>query len=107
MTISLIVWQNDNLNNKAHEVNSRPINICGEWSVTFIDNTERTGNEKNLNESKLYLNKSGRRKFGKNICEFIMLQNGYGVDNNNSSGNAKRGSGFEISNSALGENIRL
>ena len=85
----LIVCQNDNLNNKAYEVNSQPINICDEWSITFVDHTERTGTEKNLNESKLYLNKSGTRKFGKSICEFIMLQNGHGVDNNNSSGNAK------------------
>ena len=55
VAISLIVWRNDNMNNKAHEVNSRPINTCAERSITFIDPAETTGTEKNLNESKLYL----------------------------------------------------
>ena len=79
------------MNNKAHEVNSRPINTCAERSITFIDPAETTGTEKNLNESKLYLKWSGTRKFDKNICEFIMLDNWHGVDNDISSGKERGG----------------
>ena len=40
VTISLIVPRKDNLNNKAKEVNSRLINMCGEHDITFIYHTD-------------------------------------------------------------------
>ena len=36
VTISLIASWKDNLNNKAHEVNIRLINMCSEHDITFV-----------------------------------------------------------------------
>ena len=71
VTISLIVPRKDNLNNKAQEVNSRLINMCGERDIAFIDHTDT---ERHLNESKVHLNKSGIIEFAKNVCEFLLQQ---------------------------------
>ena len=74
VTISLIVPRKDSLNNKAQQVNSRLINMCGERDITFIDHTDTTETEKHLNESKVHLNKSGTTEFAKNIFEFLLQQ---------------------------------
>ena len=72
--ISLIVPRKDNLNNKAKEVNSRLISMCGERDIAFIDHTDTIDTEKHLNESKVHLNKSGTIEFDKNVFEFLLQQ---------------------------------
>ena len=74
VTISLIVPRKDNLNNKAQEVNSRLINMCGEHDIAFIDHTDTIDTERHLNESKVHLNKSGTIEFAKNVFEFLLQQ---------------------------------
>ena len=74
VTISLIVPRKDNLNNKAQEVNSRLINMCGERDIAFIDHTDTIDTERHLNESKVHLNKSGTIEFAKNVFEFLLQQ---------------------------------
>ena len=55
VTISLIVPRKDNRNNKAQEVKSRLINMCGEQDITFIDRTDTIDTERHLNESKVQI----------------------------------------------------
>ena len=96
VTISLIVPRKDSLNNKAQEVNSQFINMCGECDITFVDHTDNIDTERHLNESKVYLNKSGTinqscsnknlqtslaNSIAKNICNFLLEQDWYSVDN--------------------------
>ena len=57
VTISLFVPRKDSLKNKAQEINSHLINMCGERDITFIDYTDTIDIEKHLNESKVHLNK--------------------------------------------------
>ena len=45
VTISLIVPRKDSLNNKAQEVNSQFINMCGERDITFVDHTDTIDTE--------------------------------------------------------------
>ena len=72
VTIPLILLRKANLDNKAPEVNSRLINMCGERNITFIDHTDTTDTERHLNESKVHLNKSGTIEFAKNVFEFLL-----------------------------------
>ena len=74
VTISLIVPRKDSLNNKAQEVNSRLINMCGERDMSFIDNTNTIDIERHLNETKVHLNKSGTVEFAKDVCKFLLQQ---------------------------------
>ena len=46
--------------------------MCGERDITFIDLTDTTDIERHLNESKVYLNKSGTIEFAKNVSEFLL-----------------------------------
>ena len=89
VTISLTVPRKDSLNNKAQEVNSRLINMCGEHDIIYIDRTDTIDIERHLNESKVHLNKSETIEFAKNVCEFSLQQNWYSADN---SGNTALGS---------------
>ena len=73
-TISLIVPQNDSPNNKAHERNSRLINICSERDITLADHTDTIYIERKLNESKDYINKFGTTEFAKNVCKSLLQQ---------------------------------
>ena len=79
-TISLIVPQNDSPNNKAHERNSRLINICSERDITLADHTDTIYIERKLNESKDYINKSGTTEFAKNVCKSLLQQYWYSAD---------------------------
>ena len=81
VTISLIVPRKDSLNNKAQEVNSRLINMCGERDITFIDHSDTIDIERHLNESKVHLNKSRTIEFAKNVYEFLLQQDRYSADN--------------------------
>ena len=59
ISISLIVPRNDNLNNKASEVNSRLTHTCAERNIPYIDHTNSIQPENHLNESKLLFNSMG------------------------------------------------
>ena len=74
VTIQLIVPRKDNLNNKAQEVNSRLIKMCGEGDITFIDHADTIDAERHLNESKVHLNKSETIEFAKSVFEFLIQQ---------------------------------
>ena len=95
-TVTLTVPRKNSLNNKAQEVNSQFINMCGECDITFVDHTDNIDTERHLNESKVYLNKSGTinqscsnknsqtslaNSIAKNICNFLLEQDWYSVDN--------------------------
>ena len=86
-TVTLTVPRKNSLNNKAQEVNSQFINMCGECDITFVDHTDNIDTERHLNESKVYLNKSGTinqscsnknlqtslaNSIAKNICNFLL-----------------------------------
>ena len=48
---NVIVPRKDSLSNKAQEVNSRIINMCGERDITFVDHTDTIDTERLLNEN--------------------------------------------------------
>ena len=74
VAILLIVPRNGSLKNKAQEVNSRLINICGERDIIFVNYTETIDIKRCLNESKVHLNKPGTIEFAKNHSEFLLQQ---------------------------------
>ena len=57
ISVSLIVPRNDNLNNKASEVNCRLVHMCAERNIPYIDHTNSIQPENHLNESKLHFNR--------------------------------------------------
>ena len=77
----LIAPQKEILNHKAQEVNSRLTNMCGKHDITFVDHTDYIDMKRYLNETKVLLNKPGAIEFGKNVCEFLWLQDWYSADN--------------------------
>ena len=60
------VSRNDNLNNKALEVNLKLLKMCQESKFDVID--PRT----NLNKSRLHLNRNGYAIMGKNFVNLIL-----------------------------------
>ena len=71
VTISLIVPRNDVLNNKAHEVNNRLVNMCKERNISYIDHSETILRDRHLNESNLHLNRYGTLEFAKNFSKYL------------------------------------
>ena len=71
MSISLIVPRNDNLNNKASEVNSCLAHTCAERSIPYIDHTNSIQRENHLNESKLFFNRYGTIVSVNSISKFL------------------------------------
>lgn len=71
VTISLIVPRNDELNNKAHEVNNRLVNMCKERNISYIDHSETILRDRHLNESNLHLNRYGTLEFAKNFSKYL------------------------------------
>ena len=71
ITISLIVPRNDDLNNKAFEVNSRLVNMCKERNVPYIDHSETILPDRHLNESNLHMNRYGTIEFVKNFSKYL------------------------------------
>ena len=69
--ISVIVPRNDNLNNKANEVNSRLINMCRQRELQIINHSETIDPTKHLNESNLHLNRYGSNVFFNNFKKFL------------------------------------
>ena len=70
ISISLIVPRNDNLNNKASEVNCRLVHMCAERNIPYIDHTNSIQPENHLNESKLHFIWYGITAFTNSISKF-------------------------------------
>ena len=58
VSISNIIMRNDSFNEKAMEVNGYLKQLCTERNIFMIDHP-KTIHSRNINRSKLYLNKSG------------------------------------------------
>ena len=71
ISVSLIVPRNDNLNNKASEVNCRLVHMCAERNIPYIDHTNSIQPENHLNESKLHFNRYGTIAFANSISKFL------------------------------------
>ena len=71
ISVSLIVPKNDNINNKANEVNCPLIHMCAEQNIPYIDNTNSIQPENHLNESKLHFNRYVTVAFAKTISKFV------------------------------------
>ena len=70
-----IVPRNDNLNNKATEVNNRLPLMCKERKIPFTAHSENIDSSKHLNESKLHLNHNGIKVFAENFSVFLKKLN--------------------------------
>ena len=71
ISISLIIPRNDNLSNKASEVNSRLVHMCTERNIRYIDHINSIQPENHLNETKLHFNRYGTIAFANNISKFL------------------------------------
>ena len=71
ISVSLIVPRNDNLNNKASEVNCCLVHMCAERNIPYIDHTNSIQPENHLNESKLHFNRYGTIAFANSISKFL------------------------------------
>ena len=69
--VSLLVPRNDNLNNKANEVNNCLSNMCHQRGIKVISHTETIDPINHLNESLLHLNRYGAIEFSKNFKKFL------------------------------------
>ena len=69
--VSLIVPQNDHLNNKVNEVNSRLINMCQQRNIKIINYSDTIGPSKHLNESLFHLNRYGAIEFANNFLKTL------------------------------------
>ena len=69
--ISLIAPKNDNLNNKASEINNRLVHMCAEWNITYIDHTNSVQAINHLNEGNLHFNRYGIITFANSISKFL------------------------------------
>ena len=61
--IYLIISQNDNLDNKANEVNNHLVNMCGGRHIPVIGHRKTIRPDTHLNKSGLQLNKIGTITF--------------------------------------------
>ena len=75
VTVSGIVPRLDDLNNKANEVNRRPVLMCKERNVSFLSHEESIDPSKHLNESKLHLNRNGIKISAENFSRFLVKLN--------------------------------
>ena len=71
VTISGIIPRNDQWNNKVTEVNDNLADICENDNISFIDHSRSIGPRKNLNTSKLHLNKKGSNKLRDNFVRYL------------------------------------
>ena len=71
ISVSLIVPTNDNLNNKASEVDCRLVHMCAERNIPYIDHTNSIQPENHLNKSKLHFNRYGTIAFANSISKFL------------------------------------
>ena len=70
VSISNIIIRNDSFNEKAMEVNGYLKQLCIEKNIFLIDHT-KTIHSRNINRSKLHLNKSGSIILSNNFVEAI------------------------------------
>ena len=70
-TISGIIPQNDQWNNKVREVNDSLARMCENNITSFIDNSRSIDPRKNLNNSKLHLNVKGSNKLRDNFVRYL------------------------------------
>ena len=71
ISVSLIVSRNDNLNNKANEVNCRLVHMSAEQNIPYINHTNSIQPENHLNESNLHFNRYGTIAFASSISKFL------------------------------------
>ena len=69
--ISLVVPRNDNLSNKASEVNSCLVHMYIEQNIPYINHTNSIQPDNHLNESKLHFNRYGAIAFTNSISKFL------------------------------------
>ena len=70
VSISNIIMRNDSFNEKAMEVNGYLKQLCIEKNIFLIDHT-KTIHSRNINRSKLHLNKSGSIILSNNFVQAI------------------------------------
>ena len=71
IVISLIAPRDDELKNKAYEVNSRLKLMCIDRGYRYIDHADIIKVEKHLDQHKLHLNRNGLKIFEKNFTDFL------------------------------------
>ena len=71
VSISNIIIRNDSFNEKAMEVNGYLKQLCIEKNIFLIDHT-KTIHSRNINRSKLHLNKSGSIILSNNFVKAIL-----------------------------------
>ena len=71
ISISLIVPRNDNLNNKASEVNCCLVHMCTERNIPYVNHINSIQPENHLNESKLHFNRYEAIAFANSIFKFL------------------------------------
>ena len=71
ISIFFIIPRNDNLSNKASEVNSRLVHMCAERNIPYIDHTNSIKPENYLHESKLHFNRYGTIASANSISKFL------------------------------------
>ena len=71
ISVSLIVPRNDNLNNKASEVNCRLVHMCAKRSIPYIDHANSIQPENQLNESKLHFSRYETIAFANSTSKFL------------------------------------
>ena len=71
ISVSLIVPRNDNLNNKASEVNCRLVHMCAERNIPYIDHTNSIQPGNHFNDSKLPFSRYGTTAFASSISKFL------------------------------------
>ena len=70
VTVSSIVPRNDEWSKKVNEVNKVLLNLCKDVNIPFISHSA-IGDKKNLNNSKLHLNRRGSRELQENFVEYL------------------------------------
>ena len=71
VSISGVVPRNDDLNNKASEVNKELSRMCKKEKLPFLEHSN-INPRAHLNKSRIHLNRNGSEKLGKNFVDFIV-----------------------------------
>ena len=71
VSISGVVPRNDDLNNKASEVNKELSRMCKKEKLPFLEHSN-INPRAHLNKSRIHLNRNGSEKLHKNFVDFIV-----------------------------------
>ena len=71
VSISGVVPRNDDLNNKASEVNKELSRMCKKEKLPFLEHSN-INPRAHLNKSRIHLNRNGSEKLGKNFVDFAV-----------------------------------